>query len=197
MNGWEATIGGSAVQITAAAIDPECDADLVSGWMNAEHVAPWWGLAGPVETTVDYLRAQVALPHLEPWLMSADGVPFAYAETYVSAFDPLARHYAARDGDRGFHLLIGPGDRIGTGHAQLLIRALIARLLADPEAGRVLCEPDVRNTRMLRCCNRLGARDAGILQLPDKTASLLIWTRSNAARRFGSDRASTSEEATA
>lgn len=190
---WAATLAGSPVRITAHAADPGRDLALLRGWMNAPHVAPWWGLAGPIDVTARYLAAQAAAPHLKPWVVCADGAPFAYAETYRAAEDPLARHYAADPGDRGFHLLVGPPERIGTGAAQLLIRALLARLLADPGATRVVCEPDARNLRMLRCCARLGADDTGVIHLPDKDARLLLWTRDAVAARFPDDHAELEE----
>ncbi|MBJ7518132.1 MAG: acetyltransferase [Solirubrobacteraceae bacterium] len=176
---WRATLAGTAATIAAHRLELDRDLPLVRGWMNAPHVAPWWGLAGPIDVTERYLREQLARPHLHPWIVCADGEPFAYAETYRAADDPLAEHYDADPGDRGFHLLVGPPDRLGTGAAQLLIRALLAHLLADPAATRVVCEPDVRNTRMLRCCAALGAVDTGVVRLPDKDAALLVWTRAD------------------
>ncbi len=174
---WRATLAGTDVVLSAHELDLDRDLPLVRRWMNAAHVAPWWGLAGPIDVTERYLREQLARPHLDPWIVCADGAPFAYAETYRAADDPLADHYDTDPGDRGFHLLIGPPERLGTGAAQLLIRALLAHLLADPAATRVVCEPDLRNTRMLRCCAGLGATHTGVVRLPDKDAALLVWTR--------------------
>lgn len=194
---WQATLAGTAVRIGAHEVVVSRDLALVRQWMNAAHVAPWWGLAGPVDVTEQYLADQLAQPHLAPWIVCADGAPFAYAETYRAADDVLAAHYPAEPGDRGFHLLIGPAERLGTGAAQLLIRALLAHLLADPAATRVVCEPDVRNTRMLRCCTALGAADTGVVRLPDKDAALLVWTRAEVAARFPGDAVAVTEEATA
>lgn len=193
---WHATVEGDATQVGAHRVELERDLDLVHTWMNAAHVTPWWGLAGPVEVTASYLRAQLQRRHLDPWIVCADGAPFAYAETYRAAEDPLAEHYPAQDGDRGVHLLIGPPGRLGTGAGQLLLRALLAHALADPTATRVVCEPDVRNARMLRCCLRLGAVRAGTLRLPDKDAALLIWTRDVVAERFAGDTVAVMEDAT-
>ena len=100
--------------------------------MQEPHVAPWWELAGPLEGVRAYLRAQVALAHLDCWIASEDGRPFAYVETYVAGADPLAAHYAALPGDRGFHLLVGPPQLLGSGAARRLLRHLLAQLLAEP-----------------------------------------------------------------
>jgi RimJ/RimL family protein N-acetyltransferase len=154
--------------------DPEVHLNLVHGWMNEPHVAEWWGLAGSPAEVRAYLAAQAALPHLEPWIACADGVPFAYVETYHAAEDPLAAHYAARASDRGWHLLVA-ASHVGTGAPRELGRFIVDRLFEDGE--RVLCEPDERNTRMLAFCRALGGEVRETLQLPDKRAALIVWER--------------------
>jgi RimJ/RimL family protein N-acetyltransferase len=151
--------------IELVAADPQRHADLVREWMHEPHVAPWWGPPGD-----GYLQEQVALPHLKPWIALSEGVPFAYLETYRAAEDPLAAHYEARPDDLGFHLLVTAGD-VGTGAARELVR----QLLAHP--GRVVCEPDERNGRMLAFCRALGGEVRETLQLPDKRAALVVWER--------------------
>ena len=54
-------------------------------------------------------------------------------------------------------------------------RVVVERLL---EAGeRVVCEPDVRNARMLAFCRALGGEVRAELELPDKRAALVVWER--------------------
>jgi RimJ/RimL family protein N-acetyltransferase len=151
--------------IELVAADPDAHLDLVDGWMREPHVAPWWGPPADVRA---YLESQVALPHSQPWIATTDGVPFGYVETYRADEDPLAAHYDARPGDRGFHLLVG-AEWVGTGAARRLVRRLL-----EP-GGRVVCEPDVRNTRMLAFCRALGGEVRAELELPDKRAALVVW----------------------
>ncbi len=162
------------VRIELVAADPDVHLNLVHGWMNEPHIAEWWGLAGTPDTVREYLSAQAALPHLEPWIAFAGGVPFAYVETYRAAEDPLAEHYAALPGDRGWHVLVA-ASHVGTGTAHELGRLILARLFADGD--RVLCEPDERNARMLAFCRALGGDVRETLALPEKRAALIVWER--------------------
>lgn len=162
--------------VTLRPLDHGADLGLVHGWMQEPHVAPWWDLQGSLERTAGYLAAATAQPHQRSWIASLDRSPFAYVETYTVARDPLARHFPARPGDRGFHLLVGPPALLGTGAARLLARRLIADLLARPGADRVVCEPDVRNARMLAYCAALGGERIATLELPAKTAALFAWS---------------------
>ncbi len=161
--------------IELLAADPDEHLALVHEWMNAPHVAEWWDLAGTAEEVRGYLVAQSALPHLEPWIACADGVPFAYVETYRAADDPLAEHYAAQPGDRGWHVLVGDVSYLGTGVPRALGRVVVDRLLDDGD--RVVCEPDVRNARMLAFCRALGGEVRAELELPGKRAALVVWER--------------------
>ena len=161
-------------RIELVAADPDVHLSLAHGWMNEPHIAEWWGLAGTPDAVRAYLGTQAALPHLEPWIAYADGVPFAYVETYRAAEDPLAAHYGARPGDRGWHVLVA-ASHVGTGAAHDLGRFILERLFA--EGDRVLCEPDERNARMLAFCRALGGDVRESLELPEKRAALIVWER--------------------
>ena len=161
-------------QIALRPLEGDGDLALVHGWMQQPHVAPWWGLDGPVQRLVAHLRAQ---PHAESWIGLEDARPFAYVETYAVADDPLCAHYAARPGDRGFHLLVGPPELLGSGAARRLVRHVLALLLAEEDTTRVVCEPDVRNARMLAFCRGLGAQRIDSFDFDGRRVALLAWTQ--------------------
>ncbi|MGD9697117.1 MAG: GNAT family N-acetyltransferase [Thermoleophilia bacterium] len=158
--------------------DADADLALLHGWMQQPHVIPWWDLEGDPERTRRYLEGQIALPHSRSWIAVDDcGIPFAYLETYAAADDPLAAHYEARPGDRGWHVLVGPASYLGSGIPRRLGREVVLRLMSEPGAERVVCEPDARNRRMIAFCERLGGVVDRHLDLPDKRAALMVWTR--------------------
>lgn len=163
-------------QVAFRPLDVEADLALVHGWMQESHVAPWWELAGPVERVREYLRGRTALAHVDCWIASEDGRPFVYVETYVVADDPLGAQFDADPGDRGFHLLVGPPELLGSGAAQRLVRHLVTFLLGQVGATRVLCEPDVRNSRMLAFCRTLGGERLATLDVEGRRVALIAWT---------------------
>jgi RimJ/RimL family protein N-acetyltransferase len=158
--------------IELVAADPDEHLALLHAWMNEPHVSEWWALAGSPDEVRAYLDA---LGHLEPWIAYADGVPFAYVETYRVAADPLAEHYRALPDDHGWHVLVGEAGYLGTGVPRELGRVVVDRLLQAGE--RVVCEPDIRNARMLAFCAALGGEVQAELELPDKRAALVVWER--------------------
>lgn len=158
--------------------------DLLHGWLRADHVQRWWGIEGPVEATTAYIDLIRAMDHQRGWIVADAAGPFAYVETYVVAGDPLAAHYAAEPGDRGLHLMVGEVDRLGTEASRALAVSVLAGLIAEPGVTRVLCEPNVRNERMLRFCASLGAEQLDEFAFGAKTAALLAWTPDTIATRW-------------
>ncbi|AUG79939.1 siderophore biosynthesis protein [Kitasatospora sp. MMS16-BH015] len=155
------------------------DLPLLTGWMNDPAVAAYWELAGPADTTERHLRAQLEGDgRSEPYLGLLDGVEMSYWEVYRADLDPLAAHYPAEPHDIGVHLLLGPAEARGRGLGTTLLAALATEILrARPECGRVVAEPDLRNTPSVRAFRSAGFRFAAELDLPAKRAALMMRRR--------------------
>ncbi|GGK05476.1 N-acetyltransferase [Streptomyces camponoticapitis] len=157
----------------------ERDLTIISRWMNDPAVAAFWELAGPEAVTADHLRTQLRGDGRSvPCLGVLDGVPMSYWELYRADLDPLARHYPARLHDTGIHLLIGGVANRGRGVGTTLLRA-VSDLVLDhrPHCGRVIAEPDMRNTPSVSALLTAGFRFSAELDLPDKRAALMIRER--------------------
>ncbi len=165
-------------------LDDDVHRDLLHGWLTADHVRPWWGVDPSPDGTAGYLAEVRAMDHQRGWVVGDDDGPFGYAETYVVSGDPLAGCYDARPGDRGFHLLIGPPERLGTPATRRMAVALLTGLLAEPQADRAVCEPNVRNARMRGFCAALGAVQLDEFPFGAKTAALLAWDAATVAARW-------------
>ncbi|MFF8248003.1 GNAT family N-acetyltransferase [Streptomyces griseus] len=165
-------------------VRPERDLAVVSRWMNDPAVAAFWELAGPESVTADHLRPQLEGDGRSiPCLGVLDGTPMSYWEIYRADLDPLARHYPARPHDTGIHLLIGGVHNRGRGVGTTLLRA-VADLVLDnlPLCGRVVAEPDLRNTPSVSAFLSAGFRFSAEVDLPDKRAALMIRDRTYRAQ---------------
>ncbi|MEU1038768.1 GNAT family N-acetyltransferase [Streptomyces sp. NPDC005551] len=155
------------------------DLPLVARWMNDPAVAAFWELAGPETVTERHLRDQLAGDGRSvPCLGVLDGTPMSYWEIYRADLDPLARHYPARPHDTGIHLLIGGVAGRGRGLGSALLRA-VADLVCEkrPSCGRVVAEPDLRNTPSVSAFLSAGFRFSAEVDLPGKRAALLVRDR--------------------
>lgn len=153
------------------------DLDLVHGWMNAAHVAPFWNQAWSRPQWAAELGKQLAGDWSRPCLVSLDGQSVAYLELYRPAAHPLAEHYPAQVDDVGVHIAIGSPDRIDRGLGSRLLRLVAEGLLAaDPACSRVVAEPDVTNERSVRAFTRAGFAHLTDVRLPHKQAALMCFT---------------------
>ncbi|MQA17441.1 MAG: GNAT family N-acetyltransferase [Pseudonocardiaceae bacterium] len=159
---------------TLRPVAADADLGLLHDWMNDPAVARFWELDGPVHRLASHLDQQSACGHSRPYLGLLDGVPMSYWELYWAARDRLAGYYPARPTDAGLHLLLGPARFRGVGLGRHLIRAVSDWQLANPDAGRVVAEPDVRNVPSLRAFERAGFRRTRDINLPEKTAAVMI-----------------------
>ncbi|MFM9604445.1 GNAT family N-acetyltransferase [Streptomyces turgidiscabies] len=157
----------------------ERDLPLVGRWINDPTVATFWELAGTERVTEAHLRSQLdGDGRSVPCLGVLEGTPMSYWEIYRADLDPLARHYPARPHDTGAHLLLGGVADRGRGLGGVLLRA-VADLVLDnrPRCGRVVAEPDLRNTPSVSAFLSAGFRFSAEVDLPAKRAALMVRDR--------------------
>jgi RimJ/RimL family protein N-acetyltransferase len=154
------------------------DAGRVALWMEQPHIQRWWHQDWSVERWAQEIAQQASGEHSIPCVAAVDAEDFGYVELYRVRHDHLAEYYPSEEHDWGVHLAIGDVTRVGRGLGRGLIRALADALLrADPACERVVAEPDVQNTPSVRAFAAAGFAQHGELQLPDKTAVLMVRTR--------------------
>ncbi|WP_329023968.1 GNAT family N-acetyltransferase [Streptomyces sp. NBC_00690] len=175
---WAATLT-PAGRFQLEPVSIERDLRRLSRWMNDPAVSAYWELAGPPSITLAHVRQQLdGDGRSVPCLGLLDGRAMSYFEIYRADLDPLGRYYSARTDDTGIHVLIGSDSDRGRGLGSVLIRA-VADLVLDhrPRCGRVLAEPDIRNTPSLAAFLAAGFRYSSEIDLPDKRAALLVRDR--------------------
>ncbi|WP_181784907.1 GNAT family N-acetyltransferase [Pseudonocardia pini] len=161
--------------------DVDRDLDLVHGWMNSEHVAQFWEQAWSREKWAGALAGQWAGTYSRPYIVSLDGEPFAYIELYRAARDVIARHYAARPHDVGYHVAIGDRGRTGRGLGGQLFLATIRGVFdAEPDCTRIMSDPEASHVGARRMDERIGLTLLGEYELPHKRTALYVFPRSAA-----------------
>ncbi|TCC66376.1 N-acetyltransferase [Kribbella pittospori] len=154
------------------------DAPRIALWMAQPHIQQWWQQDWPVERWAEELSRQTAGEHSVPCVVTVDAEDFGYVELYRVRHDRLAEYYPSDVHDWGIHVAIGDLTRVGRGLGRRLLRALADALLhSDPACQRVVAEPDIANTPSVRAFDAAGFVKQGELQLPEKTALLMVRTR--------------------
>ena len=130
------------------------DLALLNRWIAADHVARWWDASEP------FAAADLDRPDVAMWLVSADGVPFAYVQDYDVHAEPGHHFGHLPPGSRGIDLFVGPPEMLGRGLGTRLIARHMERLHAAG-APAVAVDPHPDNARAIRVYARLGFRASG------------------------------------
>ncbi|MFB9325763.1 GNAT family N-acetyltransferase [Paenibacillus aurantiacus] len=174
---WHAGIGRT---ISFRRVTMEADFERLHAWHREPHVVPFWQLAIPEEKYRAHLEAFLADTHQTLYIGMLDGEPMSYFESYWAERDVLAGAYEAESGDQGIHLLIGPPAYLGKGYAAPLLQAMMRLQLRERATSRLVAEPDARNAKMIHIFEQCGYAFLRHIELPDKTAALMIAERSRA-----------------
>lgn len=154
-------------------VDPDVDAETVSGWMNRPHLAEAWEYDWPPERWRGYLRAQLAGSYSRPLIGSLRGQERGYVEVYRAAKDSIAPRYDADPYDLGLHAAIADLNIVNRGFGPLLLPRLTASLFQiETRCRRIMFDPDHRNTAARRLCEFAGCEFLGEHDMANRRMAL-------------------------
>ena len=154
-------------------VDPDVDAETVSGWMNRPHLAEAWEYDWPPERWRGYLRAQLAGSYSRPLIGSLRGQEHGYVEVYRAAKDSIAPRYDADPYDLGLHAAIADLNIVNRGFGPLLLPRLAASLFQiETRCRRIMFDPDHRNTAARRLCEFAGCEFLGEHDMANRRMAL-------------------------
>jgi len=169
------------------------DAEDLAALMAEPDVEQWWHQAWEKDRWAEYIAGLVRDPNSLPLTLADNGSAVGYVEVYRVATDILGQHVAHRPADLGMHLALGELAR-GRGLGARLIRSVLDAATGILDGcGRLVAEPDARNTRSHRAFEAAGFTAAGTVQLPDKIALLVAAEPGLASGRAGQEAGSPHE----
>lgn len=158
-------------------LDPFSDAELLHGWVTHPKASFWMMQDATLpDVEREYVRI-TAHEHHHAFLGFHEGRPAFLMESYDPARLELVGLYDAQPGDVGMHFLVAPTDTPLPGFTRAVITTVMAALFADPATGRVVVEPDVRNTAVHALNEAVGFVPEGPVTKPEKEALLSFCTR--------------------
>lgn len=160
---------------------PLCEADLplLNDWLNRAHVREWWGgadAAPEIEATREkYLPRMDEASSVRACLALLAGQPIGFIQSYVAlgCGDGWWEH-ETDPGVRGVDQFLCDGDKLGQGLGSRMVRAFVAKLMADPSVTRIQTDPDPANARAIRCYEKAGFRALRRIVTPDGPALLMV-----------------------
>ncbi|MCA0242043.1 MAG: aminoglycoside 6'-N-acetyltransferase [Proteobacteria bacterium] len=158
----------------------EHDLSMLHQWLNRPHIVEWWGGERPSLQAVHehYLPRVLAQESVVPYIGLLDGMPFAYAQSYVALGSGDGWWPDETDpGVRGIDQFIALPERLGQGLGTQLVRALVSTLFSNPEVTKVQTDPAPHNLRAIRCYENAGFRQVKQIVTPDGPAIYMLHDR--------------------
>lgn len=130
------------------------DLPLLNGWTRAPHVARWWDADDPFD------ESDLARPDVAAWIVSLDGVAFAYLQDYaLHGAEPHPYDHLPK-GTRGIDQFIGLAEMTGKGHGPGFIRQHMGALYGAG-APVIVTDPHPDNARAISAYRKAGFRADG------------------------------------
>ena len=154
------------------------DAEMVAEWMNRPHLAQTWEYDWPTWRWQRHLAAQLDGTYSLPLIATLRGTECAYLEIYWAAKDLISHHYDAHPYDVGLHAAIADLALVNRGFGPRLLPRIVASVFAqEPRCGRIMFDPDHRNTVVRRLCEYVGCRSLGEHDAPNRRMVLYALER--------------------
>lgn len=149
------------------------DVPLLHKWLNEKHAIKQWQLNKSLHELRLHFRRQVEDEHNKLFILSYNGIPFAYSEIYTSCYDRIANYYEVMPLDAGWHILIGEKGFLGKALPQRLIYIISNFIFSTTRATRIVVEPDVR-VKWHVIARDYAYSAEKIVEMPEKKAMIYV-----------------------
>lgn len=160
----------------------EADLGMLHEWLHRPHIVEWWGgeEARPSleEVRQDYSPSVLAEAGVTPCIAMIGTDPIGYAQSYVAMGSGDGWWEAETDpGVRGIDQSLANAADLNKGLGTALVRALVGHLFSDPAVTRIQTDPSPDNHRAIRCYEKAGFVQHGVITTPDGPAMYMVQTR--------------------
>jgi aminoglycoside 6'-N-acetyltransferase-1b/aminoglycoside 6'-N-acetyltransferase-2 len=173
----------SASEITVTLrLMTEQDLPMLHDWLNRPHIVDWWGGEEERPTLEEvqkhYLPRVKAEEPVTLYIAMLGEEPIGYAQSYVALGSGDGWWENETDpGVRGIDQSLANPDQLNKGIGTKLVRALVGLLFADPAVTAVQTDPAPNNRRAIRCYEKAGFVQQGVIITPDGPAVYMLQTR--------------------
>jgi len=163
------------------------DINMIHKWVNRPEAKTFWQMDGSIEDLYRHYEEFLNAGTGYSLMCFLDDKPVAQIDFYKVATDEVKEHFDYKETDFGIHLLMG---KYNTPVADLTRNVMITALafLFTLDIGRVVGEPDARNTKANKLVMDVGFNFVKTIQMSYKTANLYLYDKADFISRYGNSR---------
>jgi acetyl CoA:N6-hydroxylysine acetyl transferase len=155
----------------------DTDLDLIYQWVNMDYTLKYWQLDGSRERVLDTYYNIQRNSNGHSFIGLLNGKPICQFDVYRVLADEIRQFVTADEDDCGFHLLMGPRDKMIPGLSLQIVNTFLDYYFSFPQARKMYAEPDISNLRSNYLLQRAGFEFIEAITMSYKTANLFCLTR--------------------
>jgi RimJ/RimL family protein N-acetyltransferase len=152
----------------------ESDLNLLCHWLSEPHVKEWWNDHLTDEEIKSEYKKRMGDTIVAPFIVCLDNRPIGYIQFYQA--DKVGDGWWPDEveGTIGIDQFIGEKDLINRGIGTKMIRAFIDYLFHNPDIKKIITDVDPKNSRAIRCYEKVGFEFVKEIMTPDGLAYLMV-----------------------
>lgn len=146
---------------------------LLYRWLNVSHVKEYWDRCSSLQEVQGKFLDKIACDWQQAFIVSCMGTSFGYVQSYQAVKAGNGWWSDELDSTVGIDQFIGEAAWLGKGLGAAMGTAFSNWLLAQTNTEKVITDPSPHNMRAIRCYQKAGFRQRGIVTTPDGPAFLM------------------------
>ncbi|MCW5584231.1 MAG: GNAT family N-acetyltransferase [Gammaproteobacteria bacterium] len=155
----------------------ETDLDLLCDWLNEPHVKEWWDDHITNDEIKSKYRMRIGDSVVVPFIAYLNKKPVGFIQYYHA--DKVGDGWWPDEIEAtiGIDQFIGEKELINRGIGTKMIRAFINQLFLDPNVKKIMTDVDPKNSRAIRCYEKVGFEFVKEIMTPDGSAYLMVMNK--------------------
>ena len=143
-------------EISLRPLDIDKDLATIHSWVTQAY-AYYWGMLDKTKEEVYAEYANLIVKEdYEVYIGIYRDETIFLMEKYKASSDRIANYYTAKATDYGMHILIAPPKNQISGFTWNIFSTVLEYFFSQPQVGRVVVEPDIRNQKIHKLNKKAG-----------------------------------------
>ena len=163
----------------------EEDFTLLYQWLNSPHITKFWPGNPSLEKVKSDYSQKLAEDFIVPYMVTLNNQSFGFIQLYWASKVGGGWWQDIKDPDCvGIDFFIGDETNTGSGKGAEMIKAFLDFICENHRVTKVISDPSPSNPASIRCLEKAGFRNRGLIDTPDGKSILMEYKNLNSLNRI-------------